>query len=108
MQDVAFARAVFNAIPDDHSYLEVFVGGGSFMIQPTKLLLPGEGDMFQNRWRHILHDADAKYFGPSGSDCFVIVGKEVDIEDKQDPFYLQARAVVTVSDVTAVVERWIG
>jgi hypothetical protein len=107
MQDVSFARAVFNAIPDNHSYLEIVVHGGQFMIQPLRLLLPGEGDIAA-RWKNILEGADPQYFGPSGSQCFVIEGKEVDLEDKQDPFYLKARAVIMADQVTAVVERWIG
>lgn len=108
MQDVAFAKAVFNAIPDDHSYLEVVVSGGTFLIQPLKLLLPGDDGTAKSRWKTILAEADDKYFGASGCDCFVIEGREVDLEDKQDPFYLKARAVVDVSQVNAVVEKWIG
>ena len=108
MQDVSFARAVFNAIPDDHSYLEIVVTGGQFLIQPQRLLLQGEGEAVTTRWKNILDNADTKYFGASGSDCFVIEGKEVDIGDKQDPFYLKARAVISADHVTAVVERWIG
>jgi hypothetical protein len=60
------------------------------------------------RWKNVIEQAESDYFGPSGCDCFIIEGKEVDLDDKQDPFYLRARAVVDVTQVTAVVEKWIG
>ncbi|MEM7755001.1 MAG: hypothetical protein AAF297_05130 [Planctomycetota bacterium] len=108
MQDIAFLKAVFNAIPINESYLEVYVDGGMFRIQPQKLLLPGELGNLPPKWKNIIDETDASYFAPSGSNCFVIEGFEVDLDDKQDPFYLKARAVLDVNHVNAVVEKWIG
>ena len=108
MQDIAFLKAVFNAIPENESYLEVFTDGGMFRIQPQKLLLPGDEGDLPPRWKNIIADTEASYFGASGSNCFIIEGFEVDLEDKQDPFYLKARAVVDVERIDAVIEKWIG
>ena len=108
MQDLAFVRAVFNAIPESHSYLEVVSHGGSFLIQPEKLLVPGEGDTISPHWKSMLRNRDEAHYGSSGCDCFIIEGREVDLDDKQDPFYLKARAAIDASQVTAVVEKWIG
>ncbi|MEM1186564.1 MAG: hypothetical protein AAGI53_16365 [Planctomycetota bacterium] len=108
MNDIAFLKAVFSAIPENESYLEVFVDGGMFRIQPQRLLLPGDPDSVPPKWKHVIDETDKSYFGPSGGKCFIIEGNEVDLGDKTDPFYLKSKAVLDVDHVNAVVERWIG